>query len=179
MLSCLLLRQQRETTKNLLICDAWWEYFHIDKNNRSINTKIFCKSSILNTQIYNLVSLLQIKWFLLGDTIISSKTDLHNDSCMEKRSYGKVKNKKTMLKILPSIWILYLRQHSSILWCFCRLKFEKKLTKNNTFFNFIFRSKRIVHTAEKDQIKYFSMWFSMCKLLLEFPAAVINYFFTI
>ena len=28
----------------------------------------------------------------------------------EKRNYGKVKNDKTMLKVLSFIWILYLRQ---------------------------------------------------------------------
>ena len=40
---------------------------------------------------------------------------------------------------------------SNILQCFCRLKFEKKLY----FFSFIFRSKMIVHTAEK--VKYFAL----------------------
>ena len=37
----------------------------------------------------------------------------------------KVKN-KTMLKILPFIQILYLKQQNSILRCFCGLKSEKK-----------------------------------------------------
>ena len=60
-----------------------------------------------------------------------------------------------MLKILPFIRILYLKQQSSILRCFCRLKFGKGLF-NNTFFSFIFHSKMIDHAAEKDQIKYFA-----------------------
>ena len=60
-----------------------------------------------------------------------------------------------MLKILLFIRILYLKQQSHILQCFCRLKFEKRLFSNK-FFSFIFRSKKIVHTVEKDQIKYFS-----------------------
>ena len=60
-----------------------------------------------NTRIYNLISVPQI---LLGDAIISSKTDPHNSSKKEKRSYGKIENNKTMLKILPFIRILYLKQ---------------------------------------------------------------------
>ena len=68
---------------------------------------------------------------------------------------------------------------------FRKLKLEKGLF-NNTFFRFIFRNKMIVHTAEKNQIKDILLkinWVksnsSMYKLLLEFPAAVINYFFTV
>ena len=79
-----------------------------------------------NTRIYNLISVPQITRLLLGDVIISSKTDRHGASKKEKRSYGKVKNDKTMLKILLFIRIDYVKQQSSILWCFCRLKFEKK-----------------------------------------------------
>ena len=93
--------------------------------------------------------------FLLGEVIISSKTGPHNGNKKEKRNYSKVKNNKTMLKILPFIAIIYLKQQSSILWCFCRLKFEKILF-NNTFSSFIFGSKMIVYTIEKDQITYFS-----------------------
>ena len=52
-----------------------------------------------NTRIYNLISVPRITLFLLGEAIISSKTDPHNGSKKEKRSYGKVKNNKTMLKI--------------------------------------------------------------------------------
>ena len=52
-----------------------------------------------NTRIYNLISVQRITLFLLGEAIISSKTDPHNGSKKEKRSYGKVKNNKTMLKI--------------------------------------------------------------------------------
>ena len=95
-----------------------------------------------NTRIYNLISVPQITRLLLGDTIISSKTDQHNGSKKEKRSYGEVKNNSTMLKTLPFIKIIYLKQQSSILRCFCRLKFEKSLI-NNTFFSFIFHSKMI------------------------------------
>ena len=42
------------------------------------------------------MSVPQITWLLLGDAMISSKTDLHNGSKKEKRSYGKVKNNKTV-----------------------------------------------------------------------------------
>ena len=96
----------------------------------------------VNTRIYNLISVPQITRLLLGDAITSSKTDPHNSSKKEKRSYGEVKNNNTMLKILPFIKILYLKQQSSVLRCFCRLKFEKSLI-NNTFFSFIFHSKMI------------------------------------
>ena len=61
-------------------------------------------------QIYNLIPILQIAQVLLGDAIISSRTDPHNDSKMEKTKYGKIKNNKTMLKILPFIGILYLNK---------------------------------------------------------------------
>ena len=60
-----------------------------------------------------------------------------------------------MPKFLPFVRILYLKQQSSILRCFSRLKFEKSLF-SNTLFSFIFCSNMIVHTAEKDQIKYFA-----------------------
>ena len=43
----------------------------------------------------------------------------------EKRSYGKIENKKTMLKILLFIQLVDIKQQSSILRCFSRLKFEK------------------------------------------------------
>ena len=66
----------------------------------------------------------------------------------EKRNYGKVKNDKTMLKVLSFIWILYLRQLLSA------TLFEKSLFSNK-FFSFTFHSKMTVHTAEKDQMKYF------------------------
>ena len=52
-------------------------------------------------------------------------------------SYGKIKNNKTISKILPFTHILYLKQQNSILKCFSRLKFEKSLFRN-TFFSFIF-----------------------------------------
>ena len=59
------------------------------------------------------MSVPQITRLLLGDAMISSKTDLHNGSKKEKKSYGKVKNNKTMLKILTFIRILYFKQQSS------------------------------------------------------------------
>ena len=47
---------------------------------------------------------------------ISSKTDPHNGKKNEKRSYGKVRNNKTMLEIFSFIPILYLlkQQYSAI-----------------------------------------------------------------
>ena len=61
-------------------------------------------------QIYNLISILQITQVLLGDAIISSRTDPHNGSKKEKTKYGKTKYNKTMLKILPFTGILYLNK---------------------------------------------------------------------
>ena len=78
-----------------------------------------------NTRIYNLISVTQIARLLLRDAIISSKADPHIGSKKGKRSYGKAKNNKTVLKTLPFIRIPYLKQQSSILRCFSRLKFEK------------------------------------------------------
>ena len=78
--------------------------------------------------------------FLLEDANISSKNVFHNGSKKKKRSYGKVKNNETMWKIF--IRIIYLKQQRNIL-CFRRLKIEKSLFM-------------IVHTAGKDQIKYFA-----------------------
>ena len=114
---------------------------------------------MINTRIYNLISVPQIARLLLGDAIISSIADPYNGSKKEKRNYGKTKNDKTMLKMLPFVRILYLKQQSSLLQYFSRLKFEKKVFSNK-FFSFIFYSKMIVHTAEKYQIKYFAQnWF--------------------
>ena len=84
-----------------------------------------------------------------------SKTEPYNGSKKEKRNYCKIKNNKTMLKILPFTQIIYFKQQSSILRCFSGLKFEKSLFRN-TFFSLIFHQKMIIHTAEKDQIKYFA-----------------------
>ena len=42
-----------------------------------------------NTRTYNLICVPQITRLLLGDAIISSKTDPHNGSKKEKKSYGK------------------------------------------------------------------------------------------
>ena len=80
---------------------------------------------------------------------------LSNGSKKEKKSYRKFNNNKIMLKILSFTLILYLKQQSGVVRCFFNLKFEKSLF-SNTFFSCIFRSKMIVHTAEKDQIKYFA-----------------------
>ena len=76
-----------------------------------------------NTRVYNLISVSQITLLLLGDAIISSKTDARNGIKKEK----KVRNDKVMLKILSFIPILYLKQQSNILQGFCSLKFEKSL----------------------------------------------------
>ena len=65
-----------------------------------------------NTRTYNLICVPQITRLLLGDAIISSKTDPHNGSKKEKRSYCKI-NTKIMLKILPFIRIFHLIQQSS------------------------------------------------------------------
>ena len=62
-----------------------------------------------------------ITQLLLGDTIISSKTGPSNNSKKEKKSCGKVRNNKTMLKILSFIHILCL----NIQQFFCSLRFEK------------------------------------------------------
>ena len=59
-----------------------------------------------------------------------------------------------MLKILPFIQIIYLKQQS-ILRCFSRLKFEKSLF-SNTFSVLNFSFKMIVDTVGNDQIKYFA-----------------------
>ena len=62
---------------------------------------------------------------------------------------------------------------------FSRLKFEKSLLL--LLFSFIFHSKMIVHIAERAKqnillkIIYVKLHSSMWKLLLDFPAAVINF----
>ena len=58
----------------------------------------------------------------------------------EKRSYGKIENKKTMLKILLFIQLVDIKQQSSILRCFSRLKFEKSfLAIGFSVFHFVVR----------------------------------------
>ena len=58
-----------------------------------------------------------------------------------------------MSTILSFIQILETtKQYSAVL---CSLKFEKSLFSNK-FFNFIFRNKMAVLTAEKDEVKYFT-----------------------
>ena len=95
----------------------------------------------------------QITQLLLGDAIISSKTDLRSGSKKEKRSYSKFRNNRAMSTTLSFFRILCLKQQS-ILRCFCSLKSEKGLFSIK-FFSLIFRSKIIAHTAEMDQIKCF------------------------
>ena len=46
---------------------------------------------------------------------MSSKTDQRSGSNKEKRSYGKVRYKKTMLTILLFIRVLYLKHQSNFL----------------------------------------------------------------
>ena len=62
--------------------------------------------------------------------MISSKTDPRNGRKKEKKSYGKVRIKKTMLKYLSFVRSLYLKQQNNILRYFCSLKFEKSLFSN-------------------------------------------------
>ena len=62
----------------------------------------FCKQNSFyligkqqNTRVYDLISVPQITRLLLGDAIISSKTDPHNSSKKEMRAVVKVKIIKT------------------------------------------------------------------------------------
>ena len=59
---------------------------------------------------------------LLGDATILRKADPRSGNKKEKRSYGKVRNNKTMLTILSFIRILYLKQQSIVLRCFCSFR---------------------------------------------------------
>ena len=80
----------------------------------------------MNTRIYNVSPVPQITRFLLVEAIISSKTN-------PNRSNAKVKNKK----IMPAILFFIFHFHFNNLFrCTCR-------------------SRMIVYTIEKDQIKYF------------------------
>ena len=65
-------------------------------NMRNLNSKESVELNIKavytrNKRIYNLISVPQITRHLLGDAIISSKRDPHNDGKKEKRSYRKIK----------------------------------------------------------------------------------------
>ena len=62
---------------------------------------------------FNFNSVPQVTELLLGDAKITSKTEPRNGSMKEKRSYGKVRNNKTMLKILSFIQTLYLKEQYS------------------------------------------------------------------
>ena len=66
------------------------------------------------TRVYNSASVPQITRLLLGDATVLIKTDPRSGSKKEKRSYGKVRNNKTMLAILSFIQILYLKQQSNV-----------------------------------------------------------------
>ena len=99
---------------DIIICFDWWA-------NPSMLSAIFIWSFSVfkslvrqciaivsgfypNTRIYNLNFVPQISRFLLGDVIISSKTNVFCGKNKQKRSNGKVKN-KTVLTILSFIWI--------------------------------------------------------------------------
>ena len=66
------------------------------------------------TRVHNSASVPQITRLLLGDATVLIKTDPRSGSKKEKRSYGKVRNNKTMLTILSFIQILYLKQQSNV-----------------------------------------------------------------
>ena len=51
------------------------------------------------------------------------------------------------------ISILCIKQQSSIIWCFCNLKFESSIC-DNKLFRCTFRSKRIAYKAETQQVKF-------------------------
>ena len=70
----------------------------------------------------------------IRDAIISSKTDLRSGSIKGKRSCGTIRNNKAMSTVLSFIRILYPKQQSNILRCFCSLKFEKKSLFSNKFY---------------------------------------------
>ena len=76
----------------------------------------------------------------------TAETEPRNDSKKEKRIYGKVRNNKTMLKILSFIRILCLKNKAIFCFAFAVKNLKKRLFSNK-FFSFIFRSKFIVHTA--------------------------------
>ena len=66
-----------------------------------------------------------------------------------------VKTNEAMSGVSPFIRIKYLKQQSSILWCFYRLKFENGLFSNKFFSCTILHSKGIIYLAGKVQVKYF------------------------
>ena len=73
------------------------KYLHFLYNEMTLLSCSICRH---NTRSYNLVSVPQITRLSLGDATIASKADLHNGNRKEKRSYGKVRNIKAILKIL-------------------------------------------------------------------------------
>ena len=77
-----------------------------------------------NTRVYNVIFVPQITWLLIGDKIISSKIELRSGNQKEKRSYGKVRNNKTLLTTchLSEFFILKKKQYSAILLQFKILK---------------------------------------------------------
>ena len=68
--------------------------------------------------------------FIRRHKIILGKTEPHNVSRKENRSYCEVRNNKAILKILSLIQIFYLKQQSNIMWSFYSIKFEKSLFSN-------------------------------------------------
>ena len=70
--------------------------------------------------------------FLLGEALISSKTNMCSGSKKRKRSNGKVRNNKTISTILSLVQILY-RQQNNIFCCFYILKFENSLFSHKLF----------------------------------------------
>ena len=132
----------------------WWEGFHdLFFLKRSWNFIDAALINIFNTQIYNLISVLQITWFLSADAIISSKTRVV-EAGSKREGIMEVKNNKTISTILSFISVLYLKQQNNNLRWFCSLKYENSLFSNKLS-NCIFRSKRIVYTSKKVHIKYF------------------------
>ena len=77
------------------------DFIKIQKSRYLENETLFFLhiKKFIDTRVYNLISFPQISGYLLGDAMISSKTEPRNGSKKEKRSYSKVRNNKT-LKIL-------------------------------------------------------------------------------
>ena len=102
--------------------------------NCTNGTKLRNASHLVNFSMYLHLSYARLKSHfrfankkaIIRNALISSKTNPRNDSKKEKWSYGKVRNRKTILTILQFIRILYLKQQSNILPCFCSLNIWKR-----------------------------------------------------
>ena len=118
-----------------------------------------------NTRIYNLDSVPQITRFLLTNAVISSKANPCSGSIRQKEGTGEsgigdchfvglafkgLKVIKHCQRFCYLFQILYLKQQSIILWCFCSLKFEKRLYSNELT-SCIFCSNGIIYTAGQIQ----------------------------